>query len=207
MITGKTASIYKYKFEMKKMVYTAILTAIVLFLQLVVSPIKFGQFSITFCSVPIVIGAIICGPLTGLWLGMVFGIAVLLSGDAALFLPIDPFGTAFIVLLKGAIAGFVSGLIFDLLKKKDMTIATYLAAVCFNIVNTGIFYIGCRLFFFDWVKSIAGGTNGYLYILTGVIGLNFFIEVAVSVLFAPVIARLIALIPDKKQTNKSIRDF
>ena len=63
----------------------AALTAIVLILQLMGAFIRLGPFSMSFVLVPIVVGAATCGTAVGTWLGLVFGVAVLISGDAAPF--------------------------------------------------------------------------------------------------------------------------
>lgn len=88
-----------------------LLTAIVVVLQFVGATIKFGTFSISLVLMPIVIGAALYGVFAGAWLGLVFGVVVLLSGDAATFMAINPFGTIVTVLLKGILAGAVSGLV------------------------------------------------------------------------------------------------
>ena len=84
-------------YKIKSLVGTGIFTAIVFVLQLLGGGIRFGMFSITLVLVPIVVGSAVYkwkpkswyGILTGAWLGLVFGIAVLVSGDAAAFMAID----------------------------------------------------------------------------------------------------------------------
>ena len=71
----------------------ALFTAIVVVLQLVGAFIRFGPFSISLVLVPIVVGAALYGPAAGAWLGLVFGLVVLISGDAAAFLAVNPLGT------------------------------------------------------------------------------------------------------------------
>ena len=51
-------------------------------LQLLGSFIKIGPVSISLVLIPIVIGAAVYGLKTGAWLGLVFGIVVLLAGAA-----------------------------------------------------------------------------------------------------------------------------
>ena len=87
----------------------ALFTAIVAVLQLVGAFIRFGPFSISLVLVPIVVGAALYGPKAGAWLGLVFGVVVLLSGDAAAFLAVNPWGTIVTVLVKGAAAGLCAG--------------------------------------------------------------------------------------------------
>ena len=188
----------------RKIVMIGILTAVVAVLQLVASTIKIGPFSITLALVPIVVGAALYGKFCGAWLGGVFGLMVLLSGDAGPFLAVNVPGTILTVMLKGILAGFVSGLVYDLLKKKNETVATYVSGIFTPIVNTGIFILGCFAFFMPTISSWAEGsgeTDVIKYIFIGMIGINFFIELAVSLVFSPTIARIIVYA--KKQLFKS----
>ena len=104
----------------QKMVGIGLFTAIVVVLQLLGGGIKFSMFSITLVLVPIVVGAAVYGWQAGAWLGFAFGVTVLLTGDAAAFLAIDPIGTVLVVLIKGTAGGFISGLIFKSLRQKNM---------------------------------------------------------------------------------------
>ena len=182
-----------------KLTYLALMTAMVVVLQLFI-PIKFGMFSCTLVLVPMVIGAAICGAYGGAWLGLVFGVVVLLSGDAAAFLTVDPFGTIVTVLLKGACAGLVSGLVYSALKKLNVYVATVCAAIVAPIVNTGIFIIGSFLFFYDTVSewgAAMGFANGAAYIFFGLAGGNFILEFVLNLAISPVLVRLLDLLNKK----------
>ena len=61
----------------------ALFTALIVILQLLGSFIRFGPVSVSLVALPIVVGAAVYGGAAGLWLGFVFGMVVLLSGDAA----------------------------------------------------------------------------------------------------------------------------
>lgn len=173
------------------MVLAAILTAIVVVLQFLGAFIKIGPFSISAVLVPIVIGAATCGISVGAWLGFVFGVVVLLSGDAALFLAANVPGTIITVLAKGTLCGLGAGLVFKALSKKNMYLAVILAAIVCPVVNTGVFLIGCLLFFMETVTQWAGGTNVGQYMIAGLVGFNFLIEMAVNIVLSPIIVRLI----------------
>ena len=175
---------------------TAILTAIVIVLQLIGGAIHFGVFSISLVLVPIVIGAALYGVWAGAWLGLVFGLMVLLTGDAAAFLPINPLGTILTVLIKGTCAGLCAGLVYRALEKKNQLLAVVCAAVTAPVVNTGIFLLGCELFFLDTIRQwgqAAGFESVGTYIITGFVGLNFLFELVVNIVLAPVIVRLVKL--------------
>ena len=73
------------KQQTQKLVLGAVLTALVVVLQLLGTFVRFGPFAISLVLIPIVIGAATCGYKIGAWLGFVFGVVVLLSGDATAF--------------------------------------------------------------------------------------------------------------------------
>ena len=179
------------------LVLGAILTALVIVLQLMGSFIRIGSmFSISLVLVPIVIGAAKCGIKISTWLGFVFGVAVLLSGDAAAFLAVDVFGTIVTVLLKGAACGFAAGVVYRVLSKYNVYVAVVAAAIVCPIVNTGLFLLGCLVFFMDTVKAwgeAAGIANAASYMLLYLVGGNFLFELGANIVLSPVIVRLLNL--------------
>jgi uncharacterized membrane protein len=178
----------------------AVLTALVIVLQYLGSFIKFGMFSISLVLIPIVIGAATCGPKISTWLGFVFGAMVLISGDAAAFLAIDVFGTVFTVLVKGIACGLLAGLTYRLLEKKNRYLAVIAAAIVCPLANTGVFLIGCFLFFFETIKEwgVAGGfSNVISYMILGLVGGNFLFEMAFNIVLSPTVVRVLSVIKKK----------
>ncbi len=178
----------------------AMLTAMVVILQFLALGIKalipVLPFTVSLVLIPIVVGAAKCGPYMGAWLGLVFGVIVLLSGDAAAFLVIDPIGTVATVLVKGAACGLASGFVYRLLAKKSETLGVYAAAAICPIVNTGIFFLGCLLFFMDTVSgwaSAAGFENVALYMFVGLAGFNFLFEFVVNLVLSPMVLRALRM--------------
>lgn len=184
----------------QKIVGIGLFTAIIVALQLLAASIKFGPFSITLVLAPIVIGAALYGVGAGAWLGAAFGVSVLISGDSAAFMTINPAGTVVTVLLKGMLAGLVAGLIYKALEKKNKTVAVVLAGIACPIVNTGIFLAGCYLFFQEWLVSVFG-TTGFATVVTGLISVNFAVELGINMVLASVIVRIIDI--GKKQLKKN----
>lgn len=176
-----------------RMTFTAIMTAIVVVLQLMGSFIHLGPFSVSLVLLPIVIGAAYAGTFAGMWLGLVFGVTVLLSGDAATFFAITPFGTIVTVLVKGMLCGLCAGLVFNLEERNNRTLAVILSAITCPVVNTGVFLIGCRLFFFETIKEWSGGENVFVYMLVGLVGANFLFELLFNIVLSPVLFRLLNL--------------
>lgn len=181
--------------DIETLVLGGILTAIVVVLQYLGSFIKFGPFAISLVLIPIVVGAATCSTKISAWLGLVFGIVVLMT-DAAAFLAISVPGTVITVLVKGIACGLMAGLAYKLFEKKNIYVATAFAAVTAPIVNTGIFLLGCVVFFFDTIKEW-GVVNGFgstvEFMFIGLVGFNFLFEMATNIILSPVIVRILKL--------------
>ena len=180
----------------------ALFMAIIFVLQYLGSFIRFGPFSISLVLVPIVVGAALFGPICGSVLGFWFGLMVFVNGDANLFFGINPIGTIITVLLKGSLAGFAAGLVFKALEKVNIWVAVVCAAVVCPVVNTGVFLLGCLLFFLPTVSGwaeAAGFENVGAYMILGLVGLNFVVEMLINIVLSPVILRLIKLGKNRPQ--------
>ena len=172
----------------------SIFTAIVIVLQFLGSFIRFGPFSISLTLIPIVVGAAVYGPAAGAWLGFVFSLIVLFT-DSAAFLVVNFWGTVITVLAKGTLAGFVAGLVYKAFSN-NKTLAVFLAAISCPVTNTGIFVIGCYLWFMPTIAAWAEGagfSSSASFLFTGMIGLNFLFELLVNVILSPVIVRVIEM--------------
>lgn len=172
-----------------------VLTATVIVLQMLGQFIHLGPFSVSLVLVPIIIGAAMCNTYISTWLGLVFGIIVLMT-DAAVFLAISVTGTIVTVLVKGAACGLAAGLIYKLLSKKNQYLAVIVSAVICPIVNTGIFLIGCRLFFYDTISQWgigAGFSSPVEYMFLGLVGGNFLFELGVNIILCPAIVRILRI--------------
>ena len=186
--------------QIQKLVLGAVLTALVVILQLLGSFIKLGPFSISLVLVPIVLGAAMCDYKIGAWLGLVFGVVVLISGDAAPFYAINVPGTIITVLVKGTLCGFLAGITYKMLEKYNRYLAVMAAAVVCPIVNTGVFLIGCCIFFLGEIASwgvAAGFSNVVGYMFLGLAGGNFIFEIITNIILAPVILRVMTFKKDK----------
>ena len=172
----------------------AVLTALVVLLQFMGAFVHFGPFSISLVLIPIVIGAAIGGVRLGAWLGLVFGLVVLASGDAAAFLAISVPGTIVTVLLKGTACGALAGLTYQKLASRSRDLAVAAAAVVCPAVNTGVFLLGCLLFFLDtvaaWGQAAGFGSIG-AYMLFGLVGGNFLFELGSNIVLSPIVVRLL----------------
>lgn len=192
----------KRKKQTKTLVLGAVMTALVIILQLLgTATTFFGPFSTAVALIPIVIGAAMCGTAVGAWLGFVFGVVVLLSGGAALFLAFDIPGTFVTVLLKGTACGLAAGLVYKMLEKVNRYLAVIAAAIICPIVNTSVFLLGCFIFFMDSADAIAAqlglSVSGMSLFWALAMG-NFILELATNAVLSPVIVRVLSI---EKKTN------
>lgn len=189
-------------FSTQTLVMSAIMTAFVVVFQLLGNFVSFfGPFSTALSLIPISIGAMLCGPVVGAWLGFVFGVVVLITGGANLFLAFDVPGTLVTVMVKGICCGLVSGLVFKLIKKFNEPVAAVTASLVCPLVNTSLFILGCAVFFLDDVTGIAaqiGSPDAGMKVFLGLAGANFIFEICMSTIISPITTRLIRLRNIKK---------
>lgn len=178
----------------------AMLTAIIIVLQLIARFLRIGPFSVSLVLVPIVIGAALLGWKTGLWLGLVFSVTVLASGDANAFFAVSVPGTLITVLTKGICAGAAAGLVYKLFSGHEIP-AVILAAFTCPVVNTAIFLLGCRVFFWPTLAQWGaqdGYANAAAYAISGMVGFNFLIELGINLICCPAIVRIIRVVTKEK---------
>ena len=191
-----------------RMVEIALMFALVVVLQVVsaVMP-KLGPVSITLTLVPVVVGAILFGTSGGAVLGFAFGLIVLincimgLDPGGSILWNANPFFCALICLVKGIAAGVAPALIYRLVRgKKDSVgngrkyVSALASALIAPTVNTGLFVLGMFLLFKDTLYAWAGGTDVATYVIVGLAGVNFLVELAINVVLSPAIVRIVDVV-------------
>lgn len=172
-----------------------LLSAVVVVLQIVASYVKFGPFSITLAIMPIIVGGAMHGWKGGAWLGLVFGIVVLLTdGTVPILMAVNAPATIVICLLKGMLAGAAAAAVYKLLESKNNWLAIIAASLVCPIVNTSLLVIGLLLFFYNTLTEWAAGQNMLSYIIFGMVGLNFIVETVANLLLSTVIDRVIKVV-------------
>jgi uncharacterized membrane protein len=189
------------RFDTRKLTGLALLIAAVIALTLVATFIKIGSFPITLSLVPIVVGAAVYGAAAGGILGVAMGVVVLIAcitgadpGGHGLWL-VNPLLTSVLCVLKSGLAGLLAGLVYKAISDKNIYVGVLCAAVICPVVNTGVFIAGMLLFFMDIDTMLLGaaseGTHIVPYVFMALAGVNFFIELAVNIVLAPAILRII----------------
>ncbi len=183
----------KRKQQIQTITVGAVLTALVVILQILANITgALLATPITLVLIPIVIGAALYGAKMSTWLGFVFGVVVLLSGAANLFLSFSVIGTIVTVMVKCTACGLVTGIVYKAVKKFNEKLSIWVAAVVCPIVNTGIFILGCYTFFLNNLIEMttandAKFTNVTTLIFIGFAGINFLIELGTNIILNPAI--------------------
>lgn len=185
-------------FTAKNVTILGVLTAIIVVLQIFGSYFRIGTISLSFVLVPIVIGGILTGVIGGTILGFIFGVITLVMGvvgaDQFTFILFSdhPFLTILTCVIKGSAAGFMSGFVYKLLKDKNLTLSTFVASAVAPIVNTGLFIVGAFCMA-DTLNSnfVAENSNVVYFIFIGCAGINFLIELAINLVLAPSVCKII----------------
>ncbi|MBQ3115807.1 MAG: ECF transporter S component [Clostridia bacterium] len=181
----------------KNIVYLAILTALLVVLNLLGSVFKVIT-SINLTLIPIVLGALLLGLRGGIILGVISGLMTFIFGVTGIdpftnyLFTNHPFLTFMVCTVKITAAGALGGLTYNLLSKKNKYVATFVASAVVPIVNTALFILGALTMYgtFSTLSQGAGvGVMYYLIILCA--GLNFLIELGINLLVAPAIYSVI----------------
>lgn len=194
------------------MVELAILTALVVVLQLVGSFIKIGALPMSFVLVPIVIGACLLGVRAGAFLGFVFGLITVIAGVSGtdlfswLLWDANPVAFVAVCLLKATLAGACAGLVYKGLGKalggKYKLLQAILSSVTAPIVNTGLFCAGMLIFYFGslptmFPDAVAQYGDAVKFIFIGCAGVNFIGEFLVNLVLSPAMVRIIDVVKRK----------
>ena len=180
--------------QIEKLALLALLTAMVALLAYFGGFIKIGGLaSISLTLIPVVLGAALCGPFAGAWLGGVSGAIFFATADAAFWLGLSIPGTIITVMVKGILAGLCAGLVYRLLEKRNRYLAVIVSAIVCPIVNTGIFLLGCLVFFMDAVGggAAAEGMSVGAYLIVFFVGLNFVFELITNIVLSPTILKIL----------------
>ena len=183
--------------SVKKMTGTAILLAIEIVFQVIGNYITLpGGISINLSLIPIALGAILFGPLSGGFLGLMNGLLVLFAPSTqAVFFQYAPLGTIVTCLSKCTIAGIVAGLVFKLINKKSFIVAAIIASLLVPILNTGIFALCALTLIAKAIENLnVENVNTFKFLFLILITWNFLIEFTVTTVLSPTIAKVTKII-------------
>ena len=190
----------KKLFTSRNIAWFAILLALTVVLQVWGSAVRIGANTVNLSLIPVVLAAILLGPLAGAVMGFasaaVILIYVVLGTEPLSFMMFQdhPFITVALILIKTA-AGFVAGILFQLISRKNAYVATFAAAAAAPVVNTGLYILGALLMSDTIAASgFADGMSAIYFLVVVAAGVNFLIEFAANMVASPAIFSVIKVI-------------
>jgi uncharacterized membrane protein len=172
----------KRKFTVRQLTQFSLLLALEIILG--VTPlglIMIPPVAITLLHIPVIIGAIVMGPVVGMMLGGVFGIIAMIKATMVAVSPIDlmfspflsgnPIGSIFICLIARILLGLFAGLLFKALRPVSQNniwsigISALVATILHTIMVLGGLWLFFQAFPFITVFATIASLNGGLEVL------------------------------------------
>ena len=194
-----TRGVGKSHENVRKMVVIAMLSGICLFLGLTgLGFIPLPLFKLTILHLPVIIGAIIEGPVVGSSIGLIFGLFSIYQNITAPT-PMSPFFyNPLVSIVPRVLIGILSYYIYKLIrnKLKNIKLSITIAAVCGSLVNTiGVLGTVYLIYFKDYAEILmskgtiaSNSVSAVTTALLTVIGTNGLAEAILSgLLVTPIV--------------------
>lgn len=178
-----------------------ILVAILLLMAFTpVGYLRLGTMTITFLTIPVIVGAIVLGPWAGAFLGLVFGLTSFyqcfgMDPMGTALMSISPLRTFLFTVVPRLLMGLCVGLIFKLFPKRNA--AAYTVTSFFGpFLNTVLFMTVLIACFWHtdviqgWAASIPGASNVFLFAVLSV-GVNFIVEAIVCTIVGAAVSKAV----------------
>lgn len=185
--------------KLYKIIATAIFCALIVVLTMTAGMIQIGSLKLTFVLVPVALTGILFGVIPGTIAGFAFGLTVFMqcvtgleAFGYALFV-INPFYTFIATVGRGIFAGLLTALVYKGMSKlvKNMYVKAIVTAIAAPVLNTGIFLIAYSTLFTGHLKELASesGEGIFTFVFVILVGINFIVELATSVILTPPAAK------------------
>ena len=200
--------------KIHRMAQNALIIAIMLIMAFTpLGYIKMPTIEITLMPIPVVVGAILLGPSSGLLFGAVFGLTSFLqcigfptlSWFGSMLFEINRLFTFFMCMIPRMLMGFLAGLIFMGLKKIDKTkFVSYIVTCVSGAVMNTVFFLMFLVLFFgtsSFILDMKGNTNLIMFMVT-LVGINGLIEAGVCAFVGVAVSKVLGVVIDKRSANK-----
>ena len=182
----------------KTLVIYALLTAIIVIMSF--TPLGYfrtGTIEITLLTIPVIIGAIILGPVAGAFMGGIFGITSFiqcfgLSPFGTMLLGINPVFTFIVCFFPRVLMGWLCGVIFKTLKGKSADFVSFsVASLSGALLNTVLFMTALMLSFgrTEFIQSLNPEGLSVVSFVIAFVGINGLIEAVACFIVGTAISR------------------
>ncbi len=180
----------KKEFSTKQLTVLGLMIAImIIFAFTPIGSIPVGPLVITMQVIPVAISAVVLGPRGGAIAGGVFGFLSFLqalgigipSAMGAMLVGINPFLAFVQRFVPRILDGFLVGLIFQALSKKNRHVACALTGFFAAFLNT-VFFMTALVVLFgrtDYIQGLVGGRNIIVF-MCAFVGINAVVEMIAS---------------------------
>lgn len=196
--------------SVKRLTKLALLIAIELVMRAIgLGAVPVGPLNMSFLTLPIAMGAILCGPLEGMVMGAIFGILSLtdaISGRSAMtgaFFAISPVHTVILCVGMRLLMGLCCGYVYSLCRKADHkgTWSYFVGAVSAPLLNT-LFFMGYIVLVFyrcDFVQNLVtklGAANPLMFVVL-LVGVQGLAEAAACGILGGILAKTVDSVVNK----------
>lgn len=182
----------------------AIMSAIIIVMSFTpLGYLKIGTVEITFLTIPVVLGAIIMGPIDGAVLGAVFGLTSFIqcfgmSPFGAMLLSINPIYTFITCLIPRILIGFIAGYVFKQFEKHNANRGvSYTVSSLLGVLTNTVFFFVFVILLFGQTEYIQSFGNSVITIVITLAGINAVIELVVCTVLSAVLAKPLIKVVNK----------
>jgi uncharacterized membrane protein len=200
------------KVNVKYIVRLSFLVALMVLMSFTpVGYLKVGVISVSFLCLPVILGAILLGPLASTILGFVFGISSFIAAFSdplgAILLGINPFLVFLTLVVPRILMGLGTGLIFRLFRsiKKTKPLSYLITSIAATLLNSILYTVFLWFTFGDTLIELELYQLGttIITLLIGLIGFNTLLELLVCGVFGFIAGRIVSAVNKRAEKKKA----
>lgn len=162
--------------------------------------LRIGPLSITFLTIPVVLGAVTLGPAYGAILGAVFGATSFIQcfgmdAFGTTLFSINPIFTFILCFIPRILIGLISGYLLKALEKTSLNqLAAYAISALSGAVTNTIFFVAFLLLLFGQTAYIQSFGPNIFAIIGLLVSVNSVIEAIVCTLIVTALAKTVVML-------------
>lgn len=162
--------------------------------------LKIGPLSITFLTIPVVLGAVTLGPVYGAILGAVFGATSFIQcfgmdAFGTTLFSINPIFTFILCFVPRILIGLISGYLLKALEKTSLNqLAAYAISALSGAVTNTIFFVAFLLLLFGQTAYIQSFGPNIFAIIGLLVSVNSVVEAIVCTLIVTALAKTVVML-------------
>lgn len=174
-----------------------VLTAIIILMAFTpLGYIRTAGLSITLLHIPVIVGAVLIGPMGGMVLGGVFGLTSLfqcfgMEAFGTMLMSLNPVGTVITCLVPRILFGWLAAVLYRVFSDKTGKLGCTLTGLLATLCHTLMFMLSLCLFFYqtEFIQGLAttlGAGNVFTFVALFV-GVNGLLEMALAAVVTAVL--------------------